>query len=357
MLLGLIAIVCTLLLVVGIHEAGHAWVARFFGVKIKRITIGFGKPLFIWTRASGVEWAWAIWPLGGSVSLLNTRVYPVDVSQYNFCFDKKPIWQRICILLAGSLANIITAWLAFVLVFMMGIHYRVPIVASVQANSIAAKAGIAAGDQFIAIGGEPIISWREVGVELVELWGQSDVVVTLREPVTNINKVVHLDLKQVAFNPKQASLLSSLGINPDKQAPKALLRYTSVVDAISYTNKMIGQMLYLFLMTLKQIIIGIIPFAALLGPLVFFSEVIATFMQGVVVFLYFIASLSVAVALINLLPIPVLDGGSIIYALIEKIRKQPVSVALEILIHRLFLIGFCVLLVHLVTNDLLRYYS
>lgn len=107
-------------------------------------------------------------------------------------------------------------------------------------------------------------------------------------------------------------------------------------------------------MVLKQLFSGLIPFSALLGPIGIFAASVASLTQGVVVFMFFIATLSLAVAVINLFPIPGLDGGSIVYALIEKIRGKPVSVAMELLLHRLVFIVFCVVLVHLLMNDLQR---
>ena len=357
MILAVVAIVCTLIIVVGVHEAGHAIAANFFGVKIKRISIGFGRPLFLWRKKSGLEWVWALWPFGGSVYLLNSRNFPVDPDQYPQCFDKRPIWVRIGILLAGSFANLLTAWFAFVLVFLLGISYRLPIIQTVEPGSIAAKAGVTSGDQFVAIGKEPTISWRQVGMQLVVLWGQKDVSITVRTESHNALKTLHVDLSQVPFAGKDTSLLTTLGLKPNSKAPKALLRFSSVTEAIAQANNSMLQQIYLFLMILKQLIIGVIPFSILLGPIGFFAELISSFMQGVSVFLYFIASLSMAVAVVNLLPIPVLDGGSIVYAIIEKIRKKPVSIALELLIHRLFLIVFIVLLVQLISNDLVRIYS
>lgn len=107
-------------------------------------------------------------------------------------------------------------------------------------------------------------------------------------------------------------------------------------------------------MILKQLLTGVIPFSVLLGPLGIFAASVASFTQGVAVFLFFIATLSFAVAVINLFPIPGLDGGSIVYALIEKVRGKAVSVPMELLLHRLVFIIFCVLLVHLLMNDLQR---
>ncbi len=115
-------------------------------------------------------------------------------------------------------------------------------------------------------------------------------------------------------------------------------------------------LLYFFLVMLKQLFTGHIPFAALLGPLGLFTAMVNSFLQGLAVFLYFIASLSLSVALVNLFPIPGLDGGSIVYALVEKVRGKPASIAMEILLHRLMFIAFSLVLVQLILNDMQRYF-
>lgn len=357
MFLALVAMVITLILVIGIHEAGHALVAYWFGVKIQRISIGFGRPLLSWRKKNGLEWVWALWPLGGTVLLLNSRVFPVKPAQYPYCFDKQAIWRRICILLAGSFANLITAWLALVLVFTLGIHYTLPIIQSVEKGSVAAVAGVVSGDQIMAINDQPTMGWREVGMELIKCFGNSAVSVSLKSANTHVIKTTTLNLSQVSFNQHKASLLTGLGIVPNLNAAKGLQISATWVDAIAKANASIKQILYFFLIILKQVIMGVIPFSVMLGPLGLFAVTLSSFTQGVAVFMYFIATLSLAVALINLFPIPVFDGGSILYALVEKIRGKPISIALEVLIHRLLFIAFCVLLAQLISNDLLRMYT
>lgn len=354
MLLAIVAIVLTLLLVVGIHEAGHALAARYFGVKIKKISIGFGRPLLRWQTSSGCEWIWAIWPLGGYVQLENTRISSVEPAQYSTCFDKKPIWQRILILLAGVVANLITAWCALVLVFIIGLSYRVPQIALVAPDSIAAQAGVAVGDQFTSIAGHPTPTWNDVGMQLVIGWGKKEVPVTLSRNDGKEFKTIILNLSQVPMHGLKSNLLGRLGMEPDLSAPHRLLQAASIVDAMQQANMTIGNMLYFFLIIFKQLFSGVIPFSMLLGPLSVFAASVASLTQGIVVFLFFIASLSLAVALVNLFPIPGLDGGSIVYALIEKVRGKSVSVAMELLLHRLVFIIFCMVLVHLLMNDLQR---
>lgn len=150
------------------------------------------------------------------------------------------------------------------------------------------------------------------------------------------------------------NLLSQLGIEPNLSAPRDTLRSPSLGAAIHQANTVIASMLYFFLMIFKQLFTGVIPFSMLLGPLSVFAASVASLTQGIVVFMFFIATLSLAVALVNLFPIPGLDGGSIVYAVLEKIRGKSISVAMELLVHRLVFIVFCVMLVHLLMNDLQR---
>lgn len=353
MVVAILAIILTLLLVIGIHEAGHALMARLFNIKIKRIAIGFGTPIIQWRSKSGCEWVLGMWLLGGYVQFNNTRISPVDPKEYDRCFDKKPIWQRVLVLLAGATANMITAWLAFVLVFYVGLQCRIPQIKTVEVNSVAAQAGILPEEQFVAIRGHETPSWQEVGQELIVLWGFKNIPVFLKNNQGQIKEVA-LDLSQIKFTSKTRSLLTSLGITPNLKADFHLVQSPSIGAAMHKANEVIGYLLYFFLMILKQLFTGVLPFSLLLGPVGLFAASIASLTQGVVIFFYFIASLSVAVALINLFPIPGLDGGALVYAAVEKIRGRPISVALEVLIYRLMMVVVFLILVQLVLNDFAR---
>lgn len=354
MFLAIIAIISTLILVVGIHEWGHALVARIFGVRIKRISIGFGKPLLIWQSRNGCEWVWAFFPLGGYVQLENTRISQVEPEQYSLCFDKKPIWQRIFILLAGAAANVLTSWLVFILVYSIGLSYSVPEIKTVRPNSTAAHAGIRSGDKFISVGHDATSTWSDVGMRLIILWGKKDTPITLLHSNGSQTQVT-LDLSKEQVHGGKGSLLQQLGIEPNPSAVKNTLRASSLLDAMYQTNRYMLNMVYFFLIVIKQFVSGVIPFSLFLGPIGLFTASVTSLMQGLAVFLFFIANLSLAVAVINLFPVPGLDGGSIVYALIEKIRGKPISVAMEILLHRLTFIVFCLLLVQLFMNDLQRF--
>jgi len=350
--MSLLVVVLGLFLVIGVHEAGHAIAASFFKVNIKTISIGFGKALIKWKGKSGCQWQWALWPLGGYVKLLNTRIEPVSSDLHKFAFDKKPVWVRCIILLSGALANILLAWLVLIFMHMVGHQRLTPVIGSVKAPSIAYSAGLIKGDQIISIEGVKVELWREVGMQFIMAVGKDNVIVVVRNGLNKPHNV-SLDLKNFHLGNRKESLLLKFGINPDlNKKNKVKVLGQPLADAAKQAFLQILSLGTFFLVIIKNLVTGVIPFSLLLGPLGIFNEIIASFKQGLAVFLYFIANFSISVALINLFPIPVLDGGSIVFALIEKIRRRPVSIAMEVLIHQLMFIVFCLVLVQLLLNDL-----
>lgn len=347
----LVASVLTLILVVGIHEAGHALVARFFQVKIQKISIGFGPPLLRWKSKLGVEWIWGLWPLGGYVQLLNSRIAAVGSKDVSGCFDKKSIASRLLILLAGSAANLLTAWMAFVLVYSVGFNYRLPENNIVQAYSLAAKAGMQAGDIWVAVDHHPTLSWQEVGMELIRSWGKKEVKIGLRSSKTHQLKEVALDLSETHFTGREKSILSLLGITPNQVSASKMLRFP-LLQAMHEAYKSMVKMISFYMTLLKQLFSGVLPFSLLLGPIGMLVASFTSLMQGMVGFTYFIANFSLALALVNLFPLPGLDGGSILYIFLEKLRGKPLSVAMEILLYQLMQVVFFLLLIQLLLNDL-----
>jgi regulator of sigma E protease len=353
MLGGLIGIIITLILVVGIHEAGHALAAWFFSVKIQKIFIGFGKPLLKWKTKAGYELGVGILPLGGYVQLLNTRIQPVPAEKWSICFDKKPVWVRCVILLAGALANFATTLLAFTLVFMLGYRHAPPIVGAIIPTSIGAQASLKSGDEILTLNGQEVNSWQEAGMSIIMSLGKSNVPLVIRDPQGQL-RTTTIDLAQWHYKEKNNSLLQHLGIVPLRSL--GLIKRESLSQALYHALEKFLRLVGFFFVMLKLLFTGVLPFSVLLGPIGLFTASAHSFLQGVVVFLNFIATFGVAVGVVNLLPIPGLDGGSIAYALLEKIRGKPISVELEVLLHRLFLILFLIILVQLVLNDVKRYF-
>jgi regulator of sigma E protease len=344
----LLSIGITLVLVVGFHEAGHAIAAKIFSIKIQRIAIGFGKPFVSVMSKSGCEWVLGRWPLGGYVQLLNTRIKEVAKKDWAYCFDKKPVWVRCVVLVSGGVMNLVVASLGFTLYYSLGYSQYPSTIKAVVPLSIAAQAGFKAQDSIIALNHKKIDTWQLATISLIASLGQENVVVSLKGP-SGVTRALSLDLrpsKALGRDPWK-----SLGIEPDLYQAHVISGLTFEKAFVQAIGAVLLQIEF-FIMMLTQLIMGHIPLSLLLGPIGIFKLAIDSFSHGVGLFSYFIASFSVGVGCVNLLPIPGLDGGAVIYAFVEKIRGKPVSVALEVLLYRLLMIVFCVFLVQLLVNDL-----
>lgn len=355
MIKALIAFVLTMILVIGIHELGHSLAAWFFKVKISRISIGFGKPILTWTSGSGCEWIWALWPLGGYVKLLNSRIEAVPDNQYPYCFDKQSVSVRILILSAGILANLITALVTFTLIFMLGFKQYTAVIQNVLPDTPALKAGLVAQDRILTIDNQKAESWSDASVLILMNLNNPKLSLEVMRESGRIDKLT-INLQNLNFNKPKTTLFTAIGFQPASLTTnQTQIPGLPFVKAVEKAIAKSVQMSYLFLIMLKQIMTGQIPFALLIGPLGLFALSIQSLMEGITVFLYFIAHLSLSVALINLLPIPGLDGASILYSLLEKWRGKPLSIALELLLYRITMILFFLLLFQLGLNDLRRY--
>ena len=354
-LLAVLAVILSLILVVGVHELGHAVAARYCGIMIRKISIGFGKPLVRWQDRQGRKWIWSMWPLGGYVELLDSRVHVVTAAYHSKCFNKKSFLSRIFILLAGIAANLVTAWLALIFYFLLGHVQTTPTIAAIRPNSTAANSHIGAGDKIIRVGKNLTPSWQEVGMQLIIHFGQKKVPITVKTPTGQTHQT-HLDLKHWDTHYHTHSMLSQIGFIPDyAKYQQHFVPGLRLIPAMYKAWQTMGSFLHFYWVVLQKIFSHTIPFFLLLGPLGILTSIIDSFAHGLAVFLFFIAQFNLVVALFNILPIPSLDGGAILFTFIEKIRGKPLSLAAELLIHRLVLIAFVLVLVQLVLNDV-KYY-
>ncbi|MEC7433955.1 MAG: RIP metalloprotease RseP, partial [Pseudomonadota bacterium] len=167
-----LALALTLGILVTLHEYGHFWVARRFGVKVLRFSVGFGKPLFSWYDRHGTEYAVAAIPLGGYVKMLDEREGPVPEELREQAFTSKPPSQRIAIAAAGPIANFLFAILAYWVLSVVGVTTVAPVVGEVAQGSVAERAGLESGMEIHAVDGHRVTSWRDVNMRLLERAGE-----------------------------------------------------------------------------------------------------------------------------------------------------------------------------------------
>src|SRR6218665_3072959 len=200
--MNMLYMVCGLLVALGVlvtfHEFGHFWVARRCGVKVLRFSVGFGIPLVRWHDRHGTEFVVAAIPLGGYVKMLDERETDARIASEDlpFTFNRKPVLQRIAIVSAGPIANFLLAILFFWVLAMMGGQQVRPVIGSVEPQSLAAQAGLAAGQEIVAIDGERTTGWSNIGLQLVRRLGETgQVAVKVLEPGPTTESTHHVQLQ------------------------------------------------------------------------------------------------------------------------------------------------------------------
>ena len=400
------------------HEFGHFWVARRCGVKVLRFSVGFGTPLLRWHDRQGTEFVVAAIPLGGYVKMLDEREGEVPADQLDQSFNRKTVGQRIAIVAAGPIANFMLAMAFFWVLAMMGSQQVRPVIGAVEGGSLAAQAGLVAGQEIVSIDGEPTTGWSNVNLQLVRRLGESgSLQVVVREPGTTAEASHQLVLKDWLKGADEPDPIKSLGIRPwrpelpavlaelDPKGPaqaaglktgdkllalndQAVKDWQQVVDwvrvhpearivvhverdgvqldiplalaargegkaatgylgggvkGVDWPPAMIREVSYgplaaigegakrtwtmsiLTLDSLKKMLFGELSVKNLSGPITIAKVAGASAQSGVADFLNFLAYLSISLGVLNLLPIPVLDGGHLLFYLIEWVRGRPLS--------------------------------
>ena len=324
------------------HELGHYTAAKFFGVKVERFSIGFGKILSR-KQCCGTEWAFSAIPLGGYVKMKgqddsDPMLKSKDFDSYN---AKKP-WQRIIILLAGPLANLILAFFVYLLIAIGGApavvatDYLPPVVSQVQKDSPADKAGIHAGDKIQKVNGIAVTYWYEIGhlirnstgqINLEIQRGSAPLMLTLDTQIINGKNQFQETVKR-----------KIIGINTD--IPKELNIHFTLQGALFYAWNETKKSATMIAVGTKKMVTGEIDSKNVGGAITIFDVIMKFAERGIVYLLFVMALISVNLGVLNLLPIPALDGGHIMFNLYEMItRREPSETAL----YYLTLLGWALL--------------
>ena len=237
MLLSIIAFIVAIVILVGIHEFGHFWVARRCGIKVLQFSIGFGKPLWRWRgKKDQTEYIVAAIPLGGFVKMLDEREGPVPVVERDRAFNRQSIGARAAVIAAGPLINLLFAVLVLALVSIWGETGMRPWIGQVSPNSLAAEAGLQADDVFVSVNGTETPTWnmtlQALAIESVQ--GKAlDVQVRdaqgmlawrTFEPLSDLVQQENL-LDYLGLQPKQPTLSAVIGqMIPEKPAELAGLQ-------------------------------------------------------------------------------------------------------------------------------------
>ncbi|AEC19573.1 membrane-associated protease [Pusillimonas sp. T7-7] len=411
MLFTLLAFAIALGVLITFHELGHYWVARLCGVRVLRFSVGFGKVLARRTDRHGTEWALSAIPLGGYVKMLDDPQPGDDSAMAEQAFNRKNLKQRSAIVLAGPVANLVLAALLYAGLNLAGTSEPAAILAAPPPSSIAAQAGILAGDRITAVNQQAVQSWNEARWQLLDaitgggqaqlqietanglqrerslqfapgdvepdgadLMAEAGLSLAAPKPkVTAVNpgepgeqaglaagdvviRVGELDqptagamveeVKKHADQPLSITVLrdgapTTLTVVPQAQSgqdgqtigrigvmlgadfPMVMVRYglldsltrgvSRTIDTVWFSLKMMGRM-----------IVGDVSLRNVSGPVTIADYAGQTARIGFAAYIGFLALISVSIGVLNLLPIPMLDGGHLMYYIIEAVRGRPI---------------------------------
>ncbi len=331
---GLLVTVLAFVLVLGplvfIHELGHYLVGRLFGVKADSFSIGFGKEIAGFTDKRGTRWRFSMLPLGGYVQFagdMNPASTPsaewlsLPPEERERTFQAKPVWQRALIVLAGPVTNLLLAvaiLAGFTLAY--GKIFVPPVVGLIQQGSAAEKAGVQLGDKVVSLRGSAITSFIDIRMAVAQHPGEPlDLVVERKGQRLTLAAVAAN--KQVTDRFGNTQRIGYLGIGPATAQRVKVGPIEAVGDAVIQTRDIIGMMAT----GIEQIVTGQREIKELGGPIKIAKYSGEQLVSGWANYVWFIALISINLGFINLLPIPVLDGGHLAFYAIEAVRRKPVS--------------------------------
>ncbi len=302
------------------HELGHYLAARWRGVHVEAFSIGFGRALASWKDSRGTDWKLSWIPLGGYVKL-HGQERPEDVGadvralwQPGRTFHEKQVASRAIIVAAGPIANFILAAVLFIVLFATaGQPVILPEVGDVLSGSAAARAGLQTGDRIEAIDGQPMSRFEDIQ-HFVSAHPSQPVSLLIRRAGADRTIDLTTDTRDVG-----GSKIGSLGVTAHATELHRLPPATAVVVGVQHTWEVLSQTV----VGLWQMISGHRDTDELGGPLRIAQLSGEVAQLGLPSLIDFIAVLSVNLGLINLFPIPILDGGHLVFFLVEAIRGRP----------------------------------
>ena len=438
----LLAFIVALGVLIVVHEYGHYVVARLCRVKVLRFSVGFGRPLFVKRiGADQTEWVIAAVPFGGYVKMLDEREGPVAPQEAHRAFNRQNVWRRIAIVIAGPLFNFAFAILVYAGLFMYGLPEARPVLGAPPAGSIAAAAGIGAGDTVRSIDGEPVATWQDLRWQILQaaLQRQAVQLETLSE--RGHIATATIDLRNYPTNEVESDVLERIGLRlyrpllapvigrvvpggsaersglapgdrvlkadgkpietwddfvgvvrskPGTPIPlevergattltievtadaKTRLIGAQVRQSEDYVAKMFVRVQHgplaslgkgvaktwdisvFSLKMLGRMLIGEVSWKHLSGPVTIADFAGQSAQMGWISYLSFLALISISLGVLNLLPIPLLDGGHLMYYGVEIIKGRPVSERAMELGQRVGLALLLVMMAFAFYNDLNR---
>ncbi|MBS0236341.1 MAG: RIP metalloprotease RseP [Proteobacteria bacterium] len=349
-------------IIVFFHELGHFSLARLFGVRVEEFSIGFGKPIFTWLSSKGTRWRIGWLPLGGYVRMFGDadpasfpdekKLQDMTTEDLQQAFYRKPLWQKALIVFAGPAFSYILAIIIFTgLLWVYGQVVFSNTIAEVVPNSPAQVSGMQKDDKVLSLNGAQVESLNDVRMMLTANTGEEIELVVERDS-TQYTIHVTPQMQEIADGNSRKIRVAVLGIKAGQYTIKSYTLPQSFVLACKQSY----QMSALILKSIPQFFTGQRSTKELGGPLTIADTSNRSYTDaGIGGLFMFIAMLSLNLGLLNILPIPMLDGGHLMFYAIEAVRGRPVAISVMAIAARVGMILLLGLMLFVISNDIMLY--
>ncbi|MCL4497549.1 MAG: RIP metalloprotease RseP [Deltaproteobacteria bacterium] len=353
----ILAFLIVISIIVLIHEFGHFIVAKKLGVKVEKFSLGFGPKVF-GRQIGETEYLISALPLGGYVKLTgedpSEELPPEDKER---SYSSLSPYKKFLIIFCGPFFNFLLAALIFTIIFMSGRPVLKPVIGGLMKGKPAVKAGLKKGEIITSVNGIKVHSWAGLA-ENIEKYGKKTLKLGVEEKIGNkiIRSFVSVKPQLISgFNIyKQKINRYIIGITPSNSKNAVFYRYDGFFDSFYSALKEIWFIIYITIVSLFYLIIGKLPASDLGGPIMIAQLSGRAAGLGVSDFFYFVAFISVNIGLVNLFPIPALDGGHLLFSIIEMVKRSPLSVKFQETAVKIGFAFLILLLLFVSYNDILR---
>jgi regulator of sigma E protease len=351
-----------IVVVVFVHELGHFLIARLNGVRVDVFSIGFGREVVGFNDRYGTRWKISALPLGGYVrffgdadaaSARQEDGAAMSAEEKAVAFQFKRVWQRAAIVFAGPASNFLFAVVVFAAVFMAaGRLTSEPVVGAVVEGTAAAEAGLRAGDRIVAIQGNRVSRFQDIQ-RLVPLYGMEPMTITFERDGTTRSVLTHPAMVEADDGFGNVQTIPRLGIQVSRE--HVVLQRLGPVEAVGAAVENTWSVASATLVAFGQMITGSRGTDDLGGPLRIAEYSGQAAQLGLANFAMFVAVLSINLGLINLFPIPLLDGGHLLFYGVEGLRGRPLGERIQEVGLKLGLVVVFGIMIFATWNDILRF--
>ncbi|MEW6213627.1 MAG: RIP metalloprotease RseP [Nitrospirota bacterium] len=337
-------------IIIFIHELGHFLSAKLLGIKVLKFSLGFG-PKLVGEKYGDTEYLISSIPFGGYVKMLGeNRGEELGEEEKSVAYSHQPVWKRFVIVSSGPFFNMLFAIFIFFFVFLNGLPVLLPEVGNVTPKSPAEMAGLIKGDTIIAIDDSQIVQWDEM-TKIIHTSPDRSLNLKVKRKTGVINISIIPEKKRIKDLFGQEREVGLIGITP---SGNTFLRQEGFIGAIGNAFRRTWEISVLTIISVVKLIQRVIPMDTIGGPILILQMAGEQASKGALNLFIFMAVININLGILNLLPIPILDGGHILFLGIEAIRRKPLNEKLIAVAQRVGLAIILTLMAFALYNDIIR---